>query len=43
MLLYEINDGKKTYHGILDEKLNKILFSSDENIKDFKPYSKILY
>ena len=37
---YEINVNNKTYHGIIDVKLNKILFNSDENIKDFKPYSK---
>ena len=28
------------HHGIIDVNLNKILFNSDENIKDFKPYSK---
>ena len=37
---YEINIKDKIYHGIIDVKLNKILFNSDENIKDFKPYSK---
>jgi len=37
---YEINREDKIYHGIIDVKLNKILFNSDENIKDFKPYSK---
>ena len=37
---YEINVNNKIYHGIIDVNLNKILFNSDENIKDFKPYSK---
>jgi len=37
---YEISDNNKTYHGIIDVKLNKILFNSDENIKDFKPLVK---
>ena len=36
---YEINNKDKICHGIIDVKLNKILFNSDENIKDFKPYS----
>ena len=29
----------KTYHGILDVKLNKVVFNTDENIKEFIPYS----
>jgi len=37
---YEISDNNKTYHGIIDVKLNKILFNSDEDIKDFKPLVK---
>jgi len=37
---YEISVNNKTYNGIIDVNLNKILFNSDENIKDFKPYSK---
>ena len=37
---YEISVNNKTYHGIIDVNLNKILFNSDENIKDFKPLVK---
>jgi len=34
---YEISVNNKKYHEIIDVKLNKILFNSDENINDFKP------
>ena len=37
---YEIKANEKIYHGIIDIKLNKIIFNTDELIKDFKPYSK---
>ena len=36
---YEINAEDKIFHGIIDIESNKILFNSNENIKDFKPYS----
>ena len=38
---YEINDlnTKKTYHGFMDIKQNKVLFNTDENITTFVPYS----
>ena len=36
--IYNENTGK-TYHGILDVKLNKVLFNTDEDIDVFIPYS----
>ena len=38
---YEINDlnTKKTDHGFMDIKQNKVLFNTDENITTFVPYS----
>ena len=32
---------RKTYHGILDVKLNQIVFNTDEDIDTFIPYSNI--
>ena len=39
---YEIynNIKKITYHGIIDIKLNKVIFNTDEEIKKFMPISK---
>ena len=37
--IYNTKNGK-TYHGILDVKLNKVIFNTDENFDLFIPYSK---
>ena len=37
---YEIEDHNKIYHGVIDIKMNKIIFNTNEEILDFKPYSK---
>ena len=38
---YSIYDSvtEKTYHGIIDVKLNKVIFNTDEDIDVFIPYS----
>ena len=36
----ESNDNKVTYHGIIDIEKNKVIFNTDEEIIEFKPYSK---
>ena len=38
--IYNIKSGK-TYHGILDVKINRIVFNTDEDIDTFIPYSNI--
>ena len=37
---YEITENNKTYHGIIDVKLNKIIFNTNETLLYFKPSSK---
>ena len=31
---------EQTYHGVIDIKKNKVLFNTNEKIKEIKPYSK---
>ena len=40
-IFYEIynNEKNKTYHGIIDITINKVIFNTDEIIKSFKPFS----
>ena len=40
-LYYKIinNGNDATYHGIIDIELNKVIFNTDEEILEFKPYS----
>ena len=38
---YEVKSNDNiTYHGVIDVTLNKIIMNTDEDILDFKPYSK---
>ena len=37
---YQINLNELIYHGIIDIKLNKILFNTNETITELKPFSK---
>ena len=36
---YEIKniENNKSFHGIIDIKLNKVIFNTDENVNKFKP------